>query len=1130
MKKKLKQEVLVSPPLKKILVIMRLVSILILVFTVHVSASVYSQQTKLSLNFEDVTIREVLNQIEKQSNYKFLLQNELLDIDKKVSVSANQRSIDFILDEIFSDQRVDYVVTDRNLIIIRPVSIDGQAQQAGQVTGQVTDSSGAPLPGVTVVVKNTTRGTVTDSNGNYLIKEVPAGATLVFSFVGMKRQEILVGNQSSINLAMVEDAIGIDEVVAVGYGTMKKNDLTGSISSVGSDEMQNLNITRAEQALVGKMPGVQVKQVSGEPGASPQILIRGINSIDKSTSPLFVVDGHPIGDINMINPNDIERMDILKDASATAIYGSRGTNGVVLITTKHGTKGKNIINLNAYAGVQTVSKTIDMMNSREIAQFQYDSFVNRNLDEGNDISGDPTTWRRAVPQLILDVLNGTHTVDTDWQDEVLQSSALVQSYHLSSAGGSEKSKYYISGEYYSQDGIIEHSGFERYSVRVSLDSEVNDWIKLGGTVNPTYTYRDDVQTSGGGENTSTDILSNALIAQPFVPVYNEEGEFTNMYGWDGAVNNTNPVAIPHLITDNEQATKILGNLYTEILFTKELTFKALLGYSILNFRNKFFRPEDNAFQQGVPYGSSSSHQTLNWLNTYTLNYTKTFNEKHNLNVLLGYDVQKDQYEDNFLESDNYPNNLVQTLNAASEIDAGSSFEQEWTLLSYLGRINYNYQEKYYLTTSLRRDGSSRFGSDKKWGWFPSAALAWRVTGEEFMQDLSSVSNLKLRISYGLTGNNNIGDYLYVPTVDYNNYILGNGLAAGYHPNRIANPLLHWEQQEEVNFGVDLGLFNNRLIFSSDYFVKKNKDLLLNVQIPAITGFSNTTTNIGTVRNKGWEFVVNSHNIRGQLNWTTNFNISFYRNEVLELGPEGDDIMAGAHITRIGEPVGMFYGWINEGVIMNQQELQEAPIYNPGGSSETRVGDLRFKDMNDDGVIDNDDRTIMGNPHPDFIYGMTNNFTYKGFDLEIGLQGIYGNDILHGMRSRITNTRGRRNQMAIMNDYWKSEENPGNGKIPRANNNPTGNNRGSYIDFWLEDGSFLRVSNISFGYNLPQDLVAKMHLQKLRVYVTAMNPFTFTKYNGYNPDVNDSTSPLTPGEDWNNYPLLRTVSFGINLSL
>lgn len=1136
--------------LHKTMRIMQLSLFLIIISTaMAISANSYSQNAKLTMDLNNVTVKDVLKTIENQSEFIFFYQEKHVDLNRQVTLRVAGEDVETILDQLFAGTDNIYVINDRQIVIgVAPRKelekqiqrIDGNVKpalvqpQQKEITGKVTDTGGLPLPGVSVIVKGTTIGTVTNGDGEFSLNIPMDAEVLQFSFVGMQTQELPIEGRTTFTIVMDEETIGIEEVVAVGYGTLRKRDLTGSVSSINSENIGDLTISRAEQAMVGKMAGVMVKQSSGKPGESPQILIRGYNSIDKSMTPLFVVDGHPIDDLSMINPNDIESIDVLKDASATAIYGSRGTNGVVLVTTKRGRTGESRIELNVYTGIPTVSNKVEMMNAREIAQFQIDSWKQRNIDEGNDVSGHPSTWILKPDQIVMDVVEGNNTTDTDWQDEVFKrASPSVQSYHLAISGGSESTDYYLSGEYFSEAGLIQNSDYNRYSIRMSIDSKVNNWLKVGGTLNPSFSHRNEVVAEGRGENLAKHILSNALLAQPFMPVYNENGEYLNMYGFPGAVNNTHPVAIADLITDYRQTGKVLGNLYSEFKFTDNFNFRTSLGYSLLSSREKYFRPEDNAFQEGIPFGSNSTSQVLNWLNTNTINYSKLFNDLHQVDVLLGYEIQKNIFENNSLNSNKYPNNLIQTLNVASAIDAGSSFESEWTMLSYLSRINYNYNQKYYLTASIRRDGSSRFGPENKWGLFPSVALAWRLIEEDMMKKYDFLSDFKLRASYGVTGNNNIGDYLYIPTVETGNYILGNNLSPSYHPNRIANPFLRWEYQNELNTGLDLGLYNNRFYLSADYFVKRNEDLLLNVQIPGITGFSNTTQNIGTIQNKGWEFTLTSQNVAGRFNWVTNFNISFYANEVLALGPEGDDIISNQHITRVGEPIGMFFGYKTDGVIMNQQELENSPIFNPGGRLETRVGDIRFVDISGpdgvpDGIIDADDRTIIGNPHPDFIYGMTNSLSFENFDLTISLQGIYGNDLFYLPANLSMNTRGRRNQLAVMNNYWKSESDPGNGIIPRANHNPTGNNRG-WSDFYIQDGSFLRVTDITLGYLLPDGIIGRYGIQKVRLYIRATNPLTFTNYTGYNPDVSFSDSPLYPGQDNNTYPVPRTYSFGINLS-
>ena len=1100
------------------------------------------REVKISWRLQNAGIMEVFSAIEEKTSFKFSYEKNDIDRNFQLDLSVTRNtSIAEILMEVSKQASLKFKQVNNVINVIKMSSYDKYDDsklievliQTRNVSGSVTSyEDDESLPGVNVVEKGTTNGTVTNVDGEFNLT-VNEGATLVFSSVGYTSEEIAVGGRSVINLVMNQDIKQLQELVVVGYGTQQKKDLTGSVSSVRTDEIKDFTVGRVDQALVGKVAGVQIKQTTGEPGAAPQILVRGYNSIDKDASPLFVVDGHPIDNINTLNPNDIERIDILKDASATAIYGSRGTNGVVLITTKQGNSGQGSLDFNFYVGTQSATNVIDMMNAQEIAQFQFDSFVNRNQDEGNDISGDPTTWRRSVPQVVMDVLNGTNSTDTDWLDEIFKSSAVIQSYQLSSSGSSENLNYYISGEYFNQDGIIESSDFKRYSFRLNLESDVSSRLKIGARLNPSYSFRNDVPVSGNGENQSKAIISNAMLAQPFYGIFDENGEYLNMFGLDAAVNNTNPVAIYNLITDEEQIARMVGNTYLEYDIMDNLRFKTLVGVAISNNRNKYFRPQDNAFNEGIPEARNFSSQNINWLTTFTLNYDFNLNNLHNFNILAGYDVQKNINENNSLSSDNIPNNLVTTLNAASVIDEGSSFEREWSILSYLARVNYNFNEKYYLTASVRRDGSSRFGPNNKWGWFPSAAFAWRISEEPFMSSVNFIDNLKFRASYGVTGNNNIGDYLFIPTVGFENYIIGNSLVGGYATNRIANPNLQWEQQNEINIGLDLNIFSNRLSFNLDYFRKKNENLLLDVQIPGITGFTNNLTNIGTIQNSGFELTVNSRNLQNALTWTTNLNFSLYRNEILALGPEGDPIFTNtsggiSHITELGQPVGMFYGWINEGVIMNQQELDEAAIFNPGGNAETRVGDLRFKDINNDGVIDGDDRTVMGNPHPDFIYGMVNNFSYKNLELSISLQGIQGNDILQGHRNRIMNTRGRRNQMAIMNDYWKSEENPGNGKIPRPNNSPTGNNRGRWSSFHLDDGSFMRINNITLAYNFERAILDNLGLGSLRVYLSSLNPVTLTSYPGFNPDVSSSGSPLGPGQDWNEYPVMRTFSLGANV--
>ncbi len=1109
----------------------------------------YSQKTKMDIHIENGTVRDVIDEIESNSKFKFIFNSKVVNVERKVNISVKQSGIDQILSLLFEGDDVKYEIENRKILLtkqprrvpVAPSSKDNQ--QTYEVSGIITDNDGVPLPGVNVVEKGTSNGVSSDFDGNYTINVASLdGTTLVFSYIGFETLEIEVNGQTQINATLVPGQQTLDEVVIIGYGSAKRDDLTGAIGSVGTEALQELTVASPEQALVGRVSGVFARQTSGAPGAGPAINIRGFNSISQSTAPLFVVDGLPTEDIGLLSPNDIERIDVLKDASSAAIYGSRGSNGVIIITTKKGTSGKAQIDFNAYTGLQSATNQVEMMNSREIAQFQFDARRNNTLDRGGEVSGDPTGWLSPVDQVVLDVLDGTNTTDTDWVDEILEEGQLVQNFQLSVRGGGPKSQYYASGEYFTQEGILLGSDFERFSARFNLNSEVSDRFKFSMSLNPSYTTEQFRNGGGRGGNDADAMLGNAQVAQPFYPVRDENGEFQRLFGQPAAVFNTNPVAWGSLLDDQRQRVRILGNMSGEYELFDGFKAKLMVGADIVNFTRDFFRPNNQAFAQGTSFGESETSQSLNWLTEMTLSYAKTFNDVHNLDVVAGYTVQKTDFQDNFLNSDDFPNDFVQTLNAATIIDEGESFKRETSLLSYLARLQYNYDSKYYATATVRRDGSSRFGSDNKWGWFPSFALSWRASQESWLNDVDFLSNLRFRASLGFTGNNNIPDYAFISTVGFENYIVNNQAAAGLVPNNIANPNLGWEQQRELNFAMELSLFNSRISTSIDYFIKTNEDLLLDVQIPSITGFSNQLQNIGEVENRGIDLSLNTVNLDGEFRWTTDINFSTYRNEVKALGPEGADILTQArgeaefaHITRVGQPVGMFYGFIDEGVITTPEELAEAPVFNPGGGGETRLGDLRFRDISGpdgtpDGIIDENDRTIIGTPHPDFTYGMTNTFNYKGFDLSTTLYGVYGNDILFGQRSLIGNTRGRRNQLAIFNNYFKSVSDPGDGKIPRPNHSPTGNNRGRWSTFHLEDGSFLRISNITLGYSLPKSTTDKLQLRRARIYVTATNPFTFTDYNGFNPDIDDSDrdDALALGEDWNSYPLARTISLGLNV--
>jgi TonB-linked SusC/RagA family outer membrane protein len=1018
------------------------------------------------------------------------------------------------------------------------------AQEAGSlVKGIVQNTANEPMLGVSVMLRNSktnfTSGTTTDSAGNFSFRGIAPGGPYSFSFsmVGFESQtlagyNIKPGATLTLVVNLVATNASLDQVVVVGYGTQKKKDLTGSVGSLASKDIKDLAVPRIEQALSGRVAGVQVKLSEGAPGAAPQIRIRGIGSISAGIDPLYVVDGFPTDNIQTINPNDIESLDILKDASATAIYGSRGSNGVIIINTKRGTSGKTKINFDTYYGQQEVSRTPEFMNASQQAEYYYNSIRNRNMDLGNNVSGDPATWPIRVPQTILDVRSGKNTNNVSALDAVLRT-APQQSYNLAFTGGTSAIKYAISGEYMNQDGIILNSNFKRFSLRANIDAQITKRLSLRLNVNPSFTINNNVIASGGGAGASTSIIGSATSAQPYYPLYNPDGSYFVYQTIDASTDLYNPIALAMEKKDRSTRTRILANISADYKITDELRFNVLFGATSNNSKGSSFTPQLPVFLNAAATGTDVSFSGYNWLAEYTLNYLKSFG-KHNINAMVGYTVQEDISEQNSITSNNYPNNLVPYLSAVSGIiTTGTGLRDEWSIVSQLARVNYNFDGKYFVTASIRRDGSSRFGANNKYGVFPSAAVAWRISDENFFRNIGFVNDLKLRVSFGKTGNNNIGNYASISTVNYIKYTTGGAAVGGFVPAVIPNPDLTWETQEQLNGGIDLALLKGRINITADYFISRNKDLLLNVNIPTATGFSTALQNIGEVKNHGWEFVLNTVNFDGKFRWTTDFNISSYKNEVVKLGPSGDDIISGNNITRIGQPIGMFYGYITDGIFRNAAELAAGPIYNKGLADDSRVGDIRFKDVSGpggkpDGIITNADITIMGSPYPDFYYGITNRFSYKNIGLSVTLAGSQGSMIYNNAMMVYRLIRSRSRTLTTELNYWKSEADPGDGKTVRPNDMPRGGLRLPSTRY-LDNGSYLRVNNITLSYTIPEKYAGRLKLNLCRVYLSATNPFTFTRNLSFNPDVSNSGNALTPGIDNNNYPLPRSIVAGLNLS-
>ena len=1029
------------------------------------------------------------------------------------------------------------------------------------VSGRVTDESGAALAGVSVVLKGTTRGTTTNAEGRYNLLVPERGATLVFSFVGYAPKEIAVGNQTTLNVALAGDAQSLGEVVVVGYGEQSRRDVTGSVVSVSAKQIENVPVTGLDQALTGQLAGVQVQETTGAPGGTINVRVRGSGSIGAGNEPLYVVDGFPgVTNLNAINPNDIQSIEVLKDASAAAIYGSRGANGVVIITTKRGRAGKTTFRLDSYTGFQNVLRKIDVLNATEYAEhfIAAKNNVFRDLGRETDFTKLKNSQRPIANQILpifltndsSNVVNPALGAGTDWQDAIYRT-APVSSIQLTATGGSERVRFAVTGGYFNQQGIIINSGFDRYSVRLNLDADLSRKLKIGINLAPSYTRRRIVNSDDTWSREG--IVLTALTISPHIPVQLPDGTYPGQYqlGTPGFNAMINPVAIATLFNQREKEFTTTGLMYLDWNPLPGLTARSSIGTSVVTSAYASYYPSTLGRGGQAPpslaRAEARSSMLLNWVNSNTLTYTRTLADKHNLLFLLGNETQRQDVEDTYLRGEKFSSDAAPYVGAAGLITAGSGGLSEWSLLSFFGRVTYDYARKYLLTFNIRRDGSSRFGPNRKWGTFPSASAGWQVLDEPFMQAVKpTVSTLKLRASYGLGGNNNIGNYAYQGLLSDQNYVLGSGLGelmTGLAPASLVNPDLRWETSRQADLGVDAGFFDDRLNLTVDYYDKVTQDLLLNVNVPRITGYQRILTNIGKVRNWGWEVALTSRNLTGAsstgasstggrgLEWTTSLNLSFNRNRVLALGSSGDRILSGtsqifeSHVVEVGQPLGNFYGYKILGVFNSQEEINAWARWTSGPV--TRPGDYRFQDTNGDGLINASDRTILGNAFPKVIYGMTNTFRYRGVEFNILVQGNQGNQVINGTRRFMgILTTGNNQYREIVEGAWRSPENPGTGY---ARQGGSSNNNINMNSTWVEDGSFFRIRTVSLAYNVPQTLLKNVGLRGLRVYSLMQNPLMATRYLGYNPDVSFSgRAVLNPGVDYGTYPLARTTTFGVVL--
>lgn len=1041
-------------------------------------------------------------------------------------------------------------------------SLVAQTPEKINVSGKIVSlESDEALTGVTVTEKGTTNRSSSNEAGVYQLEVAPT-ATLVFTYTGYRSQEVRVDSRSTIDVSLASNIEQLEDVVVVGYGTQRKKDLTGAITSLSKDDLVPVpGANSFDQMMQGKVAGVQITQTTGAPGGNVNVLIRGVNSITGGNQPLYVIDGYPVGSggggseltgyssdsysvggivntsgvnrvnpLSTINPADIESIEVLKDASATAIYGSRGANGVIIVTTRRGKGGRSSINFEHSSGLQEVQRKVELLTPRQYAEYVAQGrdnawvFSGGNASDPNDVRSTATWVKPAFrnPEQFADSGYGT-----DWQD-VIFNRALIQNYQLSATGNKEGMNYAISGGYLNQDGIVIGSAFEKFNLRANLDVDISPKLKIGTSFAGTHSFGDFARAEGDLQHRG--LIAVALGGDPTIPVYDEQGNYYSEFADPLGIPVEHPLIIAENFSDRRKNTNVFSNSYLEYSILDGLTLRSTLG---VNFNADQARVWKSS-QIGVAtsrFGAALAGVTktteMNWLNENTLSYRRTFNEKHNLDALVGFTIQKSQDDIMQAGASEFPTDDIPYL-AAGIVSAGTDFTSEWSMLSWLGRVNYAYADKYLATVTVRRDGSSRFGARNKWGTFPSLSLAYRLSEEAFLKDSKAVDELKLRASYGVAGNNLIGNYASLRLLGISRTVSNGNIVPGITPSTLGNDLLNWEKSYQVDLGIDLSLFNSRITFTADAYRSHKKDLLLTVGLPASTGFSSSVQNIGELENKGIELTLNTINVQGTaFRWSSDVNFSINRNKVLALNTTNAMInTSDFQVAQVGYPISSFRLLNILGVFQNPEEVSANPVQHPS----TQPGDYRFEDADGNGRITQADRTIVGDPWPDFTWGVGNQFSYKNWALGVNIYGSRGNDMYFQGGHVSLNGAGVQNQLALMDQRWKSPEDPGNGEYARAIRNDYAFGFSPGSTKFLFDGSFIRIRNVNLAYTFPEELIGKWRFQNLSIYTDITNLFTFTKYPGYDPEAGTGGDNVArTGIDFYSYPVPRTYSLGIRAS-
>lgn len=1103
-----------NPRFKQIFRIMRISTFLLMVCVFcSYAGNAHSQNAKVSIRMNNVKLDKILNEIENQTDYLFIYNNQV-DINKITSVKVKNEAVAQVLDKILSGTGINYELEGTHIILTTEAIKDLHAQQqAKTVTGTVTDVSGEPIIGANIRIKGTTTGTITDIDGNFSIEAEPQSVIEV-SYIGYLTQETVINNQKSIRFLLKEDTKTLDEVVVIGYGVQKKADLTGSVANINTEKLNTQSNANIGQALQGKIAGVDIVSQGGAPGSGTRIMVRGIGTLNNA-SPLYIVDGMYMNSIDHINPNDIASIDVLKDASSAAIYGSRAANGVIIVTTKEGsnTEGKPIIDLSVNLGISTASKFLDMLDAKGWAEVT-------------------TIARQAIGKPALDMATDlANKPDNDWQD-IMFRPALMQNYNLSVKGGGKYSTYYTGLGYFNQDGIVKGTNYQRYNIQSKNDYKRG--IFSAGT-NLIISFSHDKplhQELRGG------MIGTILQSVPTLEKYDDtrEGGYGGTYG--DVVNIPHPLAI---IDDNimdryNENVKIFANLYAQIELFKGLKYKLNLtpDFSFERYKNYLNKYDFGLATNSITQLTERQRRRRNILVENLLTFDRTFGE-HKISALAGYTYQDSRFRHIQAYGEGLPQGLEE-IDAATTNRSNEGNSWRSVLTSILGRVFYSYQNKYLFTATIRRDGSSKFGKNNRYGYFPSFSLEWNVAEEKFMENVHWLDQLKLRGGYGVLGNQEIDNYQYSSTITTGiNYPDGNGgLLQGAFPKNFANPDIKWEETAMTNVGIDFMAFNNRLSLTADYYVKNTKDILLTVPIPISSGGANDPIrNAGKIRNNGFEFNLGwMDQPNPDISYGINLIGSFNKNKVIAMGSESGSIKGGStnqnittSETKAGYPIGGYWLISTAGYFNSQEEVDAYAKDGKKIQPAAEPGDIKFVDANNDGVINDDDRVFQGSPFPDFTFALNGNMRYKNFDLSIGLQGVLGNKIYNATRQTLEDVTKGSNFLASCLDYWTPENK--NASHPRLTWDDPNRNTRAESDRYLENGSYLRLRSVQLGYTFPQTWF-KGAIQHARVYINAENLFTITSYSGYSPDVNADNANYR-GFDNFIYPTNRTFMLGLNVT-